>query len=302
MTARPDTPFSPISSLPLAIVTGANTGVGFATSVGLMRQGYEVLFACRSPSAGADAVRRAKTLARTENASLLLLDLSRLSSVRDAALAFVASGRRLHALICNAGLNVGAVYPTPASRRTEEDFDVCWSANFIGHALLVRLLLPVLVRTARQEQAALVGAGGKGEQSESSGGGRNLPFPVRIVTLGSVSHRFLYALPTSAADWRSHFRDVSGHPYSLTKAACMLLAFELQRRLDGEGAGSLVQVLAVSPGSVNSDIWRFCGSGCVAAVARAAMRVVFLTPEQGAAPVIAAATRMEIDKRRIVGG
>ena len=275
---------------PVAIVTGASTGIGYRTARALVLRGYCVIIATRSPQAGAiaaenlniDAARapHAPTSQRfldgasphQGSALFLPLDLSRLSSVRSFAEALPTSLRsRLHVLVLNAG--IAGMGLTRATRITPDDLETTFATNFVGHFYLVQLLLDALRETAARQ--AFPGAP-----------------PVRIVTLASVTHRLV---PSTPPDWSAVLAGSSrGHQYAYSKLAALLLAGRLQRELKGTG----VAAVAVNPGAVASDIWRHVSprTGCWF---RPLMRLCFLTTEQGCATSVAAATAAEVGGVRL---
>jgi NAD(P)-dependent dehydrogenase (short-subunit alcohol dehydrogenase family) len=125
------------------IVTGGNTGLGFAcASVLAEDSSVLVVIACRDAQKGERAARRVREA--KGNAKVLQLDLSRQASIR----AFVKEFRKdqfppLAGIVCNAGLqNVGV--PT----KTEEGYEATFAVNHLGHYLLTRLLLPDLAKGA----------------------------------------------------------------------------------------------------------------------------------------------------------
>src|SRR5688572_26457449 len=125
----------------VAIVSGANTGIGRVTAASLARSGAHVFLACRSETRGAEVVQAIR--AETGNAAveLLALDLASLAGVRRAAASFLQRGLPLHLLINNAGV---------AGHRgtTAEGFELTFGVNHLGHFLLTNLLLDRLRASA----------------------------------------------------------------------------------------------------------------------------------------------------------
>lgn len=258
-------------SRPVAIVTGASTGIGFFTARGLARRGYRVIIATRNLQTGSAAVERINRDLLTRPVSFLAgdvtggeaiflrLDTSSLASCATFVDAFLAKGLPLHVLCLNAGIGSRA---KGEARVTSEGFDLIFATNFLGHFSITTKLLDTLKLTAA---AAPVGAP-----------------PVRIVTLGSVTHRLI----TSAPAWGDVLscRHRRAPYYALSKLAAVSFAAELQRRLTGTG----VTAVAVNPGAVASDIWRHVPPlhGCWF---RPLMSVAFLSSEQGCESSIAAA-------------
>ncbi len=214
---------------PVALITGANTGIGRVTARELARAGYDVFLAGRSrprmqpvideiAALGAGPPGAAGAPAAVGRAEWLALDLADLESVRACADGFLARGLPLHLLVNNAGL-------AAAGGLTRQGFEIAFGTNHLGHFLLTQRLLPRL--TGRE------GA------------------PARIVTVASRAHT-----RTAGIDWdavRRPKRSLTGWPeYAVSKLANVLFSAELGRRLAGRG----VSTYAVHPGVVATDIWR----------------------------------------------
>ncbi len=200
----------------VALITGANTGIGRVTARELARQGVHVFVACRSAERTQgllDEVRAADPGARIE---WLELDLTSFKSIHQCAQAFLATGLPLHLLINNAGL--------AASRGlTQDGFELAFGVNHVGHFLLTQLLLDRIKSSA----------------------------PGRIVTVASKAH---YRAP--GIDWtavRQPTKTTTGlNEYCVSKLANVLFSAELGRRLQGSG----VTTYSLHPGVVASDVWR----------------------------------------------
>ena len=124
------------------LVTGANRGIGLAASRALARRGHRVVMACRD-RASAEAARNAIVEDEAVKASggsleVAALDLGSLRSIRAFAASLNAGGRRLDALVNNAGVF------RSERELTEDGFERCLGVNFLGPFLLTRLLLPLL--------------------------------------------------------------------------------------------------------------------------------------------------------------
>lgn len=119
------------------LITGANTGIGFATAEHLLNQGADVILACRNPQKAAEA--REKLLRLNKGAvELVQLDLNSLEQVRQAADEIAERFGRLDVLINNAGLF--------AQKKgfTQDGFEQQFGVNYLGHFLFTQRLLPVL--------------------------------------------------------------------------------------------------------------------------------------------------------------
>jgi NAD(P)-dependent dehydrogenase (short-subunit alcohol dehydrogenase family) len=119
------------------LITGANTGIGFATAEHLVKQGAHVILACRNPQKAAAAQQQ--LLALNKGAvDLIQLDLSSLDQVNQAADEIIARYPSLDVLINNAGLFA------QSKQLTEDGFEQQFGVNYLGHFLLTQRLLPVL--------------------------------------------------------------------------------------------------------------------------------------------------------------
>ena len=129
-------PFAiPSQSGRLAVVTGANSGVGQETARRLAAAGADVVLAVRTPAKGAEAARRIPGSTRVEE-----LDLAGLASVAAFADRLLTSGRPVDLLINNAG-----VMAVPTRQTTADGFELQFGTNYLGHFALTARLLPLLV-------------------------------------------------------------------------------------------------------------------------------------------------------------
>ena len=125
----------------VALITGANTGIGKVTATTLAQQGAQVFIACRPGPRSDTALAAIRAAAPGASVNLLPLDLGDLASVRQCAQAFLARGLPLHLLINNAGV-------AGAKGITASGFELGFGTNHIGHFLLTQLLLPCLKASA----------------------------------------------------------------------------------------------------------------------------------------------------------
>jgi NAD(P)-dependent dehydrogenase (short-subunit alcohol dehydrogenase family) len=125
-----------------ALVTGANSGLGFWTSVELARKGARVLMACRNPDRAAGALERLQAEVPNGNAELVALDLASLASVERAAADVAGRVEALDLLVNNAGIMA------VGEGRTEDGFELQLGTNHLGHFALTGRLVPVLLKGA----------------------------------------------------------------------------------------------------------------------------------------------------------
>ena len=199
------------------IVTGANVGLGFETARALAGKGMHVVLACRN-LAKADKARAA-ILAEYPQAQLetRALDLASLASVRAFAKSFIASNQKLDLLINNAGIMM------PPHSLSEDGFESQLAANYLGHFALTGLLLPLLLATPSS----------------------------RVVSLSSMAHKW--------GDIQFddlHFKQGYDRrrAYGQSKLACLMFAYELQRRLSR--AGSQTLSVAAHPGVSATNLFQ----------------------------------------------
>jgi NAD(P)-dependent dehydrogenase (short-subunit alcohol dehydrogenase family) len=122
-----------------ALVTGANSGLGYETSLALAIAGADVVMACRDQKKGADALDRIRHLAPAARVELGDLDLADQVSIRDFAKGFSAGHDGLDILVNNAG-----VMAIPR-RETAQGFELQFGTNHLGHFALTGLLMDSLL-------------------------------------------------------------------------------------------------------------------------------------------------------------
>lgn len=198
------------------LITGANTGIGRATTDALAARGATVYMACRNEAKARPARDDIAGATGNDDLHLLTLDLADLASVRACADAFLQTGAPLHVLINNAGL---------AGRRgmTASGFELAFGTNHVGPFLLTSLLLHRLRESA----------------------------PARIVTVSSEGHYRVDGIDYDAVRSLTRTR-TAFHEYCVSKLANVLHAQELARRLEGSG----VTTYSLHPGTIASDVWR----------------------------------------------
>ncbi|MFF3505598.1 oxidoreductase [Streptomyces sp. NPDC003247] len=125
-----------------ALITGANSGIGYRTAQVLAEHGARVLLAGRRPDSLADAVRRLRADVPGAHLETVELDLGSLGAIREAA-APLAAGETLDLLINNAG-----VMDVPERRLTRDGLELTVGTNHLGHFALTAHLMPALRRSA----------------------------------------------------------------------------------------------------------------------------------------------------------
>lgn len=135
-----------------AIVTGANSGMGLATTIELARQGYRVIMACRSEKRGQEALQEAVRQSGSSAIELMLCDLGSLDSIRQFAGTFRERHDHLDVLVNNAGVVM------VKRKETSDGFEQSIGINHLGHFLLTLLLIEPL-KAAKQGRVVNVSSG-----------------------------------------------------------------------------------------------------------------------------------------------
>ena len=177
----------------VALVTGANSGLGLHTSIGLARKGARVLMACRDAGRAERALVQVRAAAPGADVELLSLDLASLASVEAAAADVAGRVTALDLLVDNAG-----VMAVPRTA-TADGFELQLGTNHLGHFALTGRLLPLLLAA---------------------------PSP-RVVVVSSGAHKIGKIAFEDLQSERSYSR---WGAYAQSKLANLLFARELERR------------------------------------------------------------------------
>jgi protochlorophyllide reductase len=205
------------SSKPLALVTGASSGVGLHTTRALVDKGWQVIMACRDLDKAAGAAR---DLGLPEGAyEIVHLDLGSLDSVRSFHADFRAQDRALDALICNAATYLPQL---KAPARSPDGFEISVATNYFGHFLLANLMLDDLQKTTAPR---LVTLGTVTANSEEFGGKVPIPAPADLGDFQGLREGF--KAPVAMIDGKP-FKP--GKAYKDSKLCCMMMSRELHAR------------------------------------------------------------------------
>jgi NAD(P)-dependent dehydrogenase (short-subunit alcohol dehydrogenase family) len=246
----------------IAIVTGANSGLGLVTARELARHGAQVVLACRNMDKGRVAFGEVKATASGPEPELEELDLASLDSVRAFAERFRSDHDGLDLLVNNAGVMA------PPRRRTADGFELQLGTNHLGHFALTGLLLGVME-------------------------GRD---DTRVVTLSSNAHKFGRIAFDNLNGDRRYFR---WNAYSQSKLANLLFALELDRRLRAHD--STVKSLAAHPGYAATNLQSAAAPLFDRLVMKVGNTVIAQDDEMGALPVLYAATEPGLEGGTYVG-
>ena len=235
----------------LAVVTGANSGLGLVTARELARRGAHVVLACRNLGKGEEARRAIETRAPTATVEVAELDLASLESVRAFAERVRSEHGEIDLLINNAG-----VMATPHGR-TADGFELQFGTNHLGHFALTGLLID---RLEGREDA-------------------------RVVTLSSGAHKIGKIAFDNLGGERRYFR---WRAYGQSKLANLLFALELDRRL--RATGSAIKSVAAHPGYAATNLQHAGPTRMDELLMVVPNKVFAQSDEMGALPTLYAAT------------
>ena len=203
----------------VAIVTGANSGLGFDTAAVLAGKGAHVVLAVRNLDKGNQAADRIKTKSPDAVIAVQELDLTSLESVRKAADELRSTHPRIDLLINNAG-----VMYVPTRETTQDGFEMQFGTNHLGHFALTGQLLDNILPV------------------EGS----------RVVTVSSFGHRILARIHFDDLQLERKYNRVEA--YGQSKLANLLFTYELQRRFKLKGDPTVA--LAAHPGFADTELMR----------------------------------------------
>ncbi|MDG2524252.1 SDR family oxidoreductase [Stenotrophomonas sp. HITSZ_GD] len=235
------------------VVTGGTSGMGFEDAKALAAAGARVVIVARNAQRGQEAIEKIRQAVPAAQVAFEGVDLSSLASVRDLGQRLNASLPRVDGLINNA-----AIMAPPTRGTSVDGLEMQFATNYAGHFVLTAELLPLL----RKSQAP------------------------RVVTLSSIAvHRGTLDLD----DLQSTGAYEPMATYAQSKLACLMFAFELQRRSEAGGWG--IESMAAHPGVAVTELVAR-GPGLDSAQGRewASHREHFQTAAQGAIPTLYAAT------------
>jgi NAD(P)-dependent dehydrogenase (short-subunit alcohol dehydrogenase family) len=217
----------------IALITGGNRGIGYATALSLAKRNIPIIFTSRDAARGAASAERIRDLVPDAQVEVLSLDLASMRSIREFAAGFLARRTPLRALINNAG----AIGLGKNIEFTSDGFELEFGINHLGHFLLTHLLMPAL------------------ELAPGS----------RVISVSSIRH-----IPgKGGVGARFDFDNLKGEKsyeprlsYNNTKLANVWFAYELQRRYGTRGLVSIAacpgfvpETLAVSQTGLNRFIY-----------------------------------------------
>ncbi|KAJ2724043.1 hypothetical protein GGI07_002248 [Coemansia sp. Benny D115] len=205
----------------IAIITGANSGIGYETAKAVGRAGFHTILACRNPELAKEAVEKLERQTGLEGRfEYVHLDLASLKSVKEFVEEFKSRGRALDLLINNAG-----VMACPYSQ-TADGLEMQFGTNHVGHFALTTGLLDEL----KKAPAA------------------------RVVVVSSMGSFMVNEISYEAIEQRDKYSRTDN--YAISKLANITFAATLARKLQGTS----VKVNALHPGSVVTQLYRHIGT------------------------------------------
>lgn len=236
----------------VVVVTGTG-GLGYEDALALARAGADVIVAGRSPVKGEEAVIAIRGEVASATVSFEQLDLASLASVSDFGARLARTRDGLDLLVNNAGVMV-----PPLRQATADGFELQFGTNYLGHFALTAHLMPLLRK------------------------GKN----ARVVMLSSVAAR---SGSIDFDDLQSLRNYHAMQAYSQSKLACLMFAFELQRRSEACGWG--IASIAAHPGISRTELLHNApGRRSFTGMTRSLLWFLFQPAWQGALPTLFAAT------------
>ncbi|WBL21332.1 oxidoreductase [Zunongwangia sp. HRR-M8] len=232
----------------IAIVTGANVGIGYETTKGLASLGIEVIMACRDLKKAENAKQKIIKLNPKAKLKLMEINLASLDSVRSFAGQFKSQYDKLDILVNNAGIMMTSF------QKTDDDLELQMATNYFGHFLLTGLLIPVLENSFRS----------------------------RVVSLSSLAHKWgdirFDNLNAEKGYDRRQF-------YAQSKLACLIFAYHLDKKLVKKGYD--IHSYAAHPGVSNTNLMQNLPKW-LKFLSPILMPVLSQSAEKGALPVLRA--------------
>lgn len=237
------------------LVTGANSGLGYALAVEIARRGGKVIMACRRqiPEAG----EKARAKSGSDNIEMRYLDLSKIGSIHEFCDGLKKDGIHLDVTILNAGVAL------PKARKTESGLEEMFLVNYLSNVMLTNLLMT----------SSVIDISGKQKT-----------FRPRVIFISSDSHQGSSFIDYEEFGKYFDYGTSKGiSNYSYFKLVLNTYATELSRRvnLDGIYAG----IHAICPGPVHSNIVKEAPF-LLRVTLKGIFSIIFRHPEKAAKPVV----------------
>jgi NAD(P)-dependent dehydrogenase (short-subunit alcohol dehydrogenase family) len=241
----------------VAVITGANSGIGLETAKVLASKGATVVLACRNPTRAAEADAEVHAVEPAAATVVTVLDVSSLESVRSAAQSIRAAHDHIDLLINNAG-----IMAVP-EQRSADGFELQLATNHLGHFALTGLLMDRLLATPDS----------------------------RVVSVSSQAHRF-GSMDFDDLNWERGYK--SWGAYGRSKLADLLFIYELQRRLERLDTDTIAT--AAHPGFSRTELQRREPGSLMEKLERLTRPIMGLVSQDaamGTLPILRAATDPE---------
>jgi NAD(P)-dependent dehydrogenase (short-subunit alcohol dehydrogenase family) len=250
-----------IATKKIAIVTGSNTGIGYETAIGLVKNNYHVIMACRDSKKAMVAKTRILVLHPQAQIEFMTLDLSSLSYVREFVTEFKSKYGHLNLLVNNAGILI------PPFQKTIDGFESQMGVNYFAHFLLTNLLFDLLDRT------------------EDS----------RVVSLTSFAYK---SGKIEFDNLNSQVKYNKNAAYGQSKLAILMFTLELQRRIEKQG--SKVKAIAVHPGMSKTNLGQYTPKALMFVI-RPLFSILGHSVDQAAKPTLLAALGSDVKGGELYG-
>ncbi|KAF9356615.1 hypothetical protein BGX26_005005 [Mortierella sp. AD094] len=264
----------------VAIVTGANTGLGYATTVALAANGARVFMACRNKERAMNAIERAKAeikekypQASEPKLEFMELDLNDMKKTRQSARDFLAKNLPLHILVCNAAVSI-----TPFEL-SADGIETQFAVTHTGYHFVLTMTLLERLKETKPSRVMVVSSITHEAILDSK-------INLEIVNDNDLSDPDFYHFPTIR--------------YSRCKFANVVFAKALARRLEKES----VYVNIAHPGLVQTELQRYSGEAMGESFKTSVKQyysLVGCSPEVGSLTQLYLATSPEIEERDIRG-
>lgn len=237
------------------LVTGANSGLGYALAVEIARRGGKVIMACRRqiPESG----EKVKVKSGSDNIEMRFLDLSKISSIHDFCEGLKSDGVHLDVTILNAGVAL------PKARKTESGLEEMFLVNYLSNVILTNLLIT----------SGVIDVSGRQKSS--------IP---RVIFISSDSHQGSSLIDYEEFGKYFDYGTSKGiSNYSYFKLILNTYATELSRRVNKDGHFAGIHVIC--PGPVHSNIVKEAPL-LLRITLKSIFSVIFKSPKKAAKPVV----------------
>lgn len=237
----------------VVIITGANSGLGFESTIALTRKGAQVIMACRSKDKAQTAINQLKSQVPQAKVEFMTLDLASQNSIREFAKWFNDKYTHLDLLLNNAG-----IMSVPYGK-TEDGFERQLGTNHLGHFALTGLLLERIKETPN----------------------------ARVVTMSSGAHT-MASMDFNNLQYEGGNKYSASTAYGRSKLANLLFTYKLQRLFEKNNIKAMA--LSAHPGGANTNLNNHYSENLLGRLMMPLMNKMFQSAEMGALPILRAAT------------